>query len=270
MIHNHVSVILLLSTLIPLIKDKLGNKFSSKNYRSIAISSLVLKVFDWITLILFGSSLGLDTLQYGYQAGTSTTMCTWTAIETISYFLRNGSNVYSCIMDMTKAFDLIQHSKLFRKLLDGGLSVIFTRLLLTMYLLQSANVRWNGEISRSFSLTNGVKQGGVISAILYCFYVNDLFKTLRKKKSGCSIQGFYIGILGYTDDNLLLAPFREAIQEMLDTCHTYAKDHNLKFSTDPLPEKSKTKCLIFSSKKLNENPEKMKLGDDKLPWVDNG
>ena len=270
LIHNHVSMILLLSTLVPLIKDKLGDKFSSKNYRSIAISSLILKIFDWITLILFGSCLGLDTLQYSYQAGTSTTMCTWTAIETISYFLRNGSNVYSCIMDMTKAFDLVKHSKLFRKLLDCGLSVIFTRLLLTMYLLQKANVRWNGELSDAFNLSNGVKQGAVLSAILYCFYVNDLFKILRKKKSGCSIQGYFLGILGYADDNLLLAPSKEALQEMLNTCDSFAKDHNLQFSTDPKPQKSKTKCLIFSTKQINEYPEKLTLGENKLPWVENG
>ena len=140
------------------------------------MSSLILKVIDWIIIILFGVSLGLDELQYGYQAGASTTMCTWTAIESVSYFLRNGSNVYSCVMDMTKAFDLVKHSQLFRKLIDGGLSIIFIRLLLASYLLQKANVRWNGILSRNFPLSNGVKQGAVLSAILYCFYVNDLLK----------------------------------------------------------------------------------------------
>ena len=96
-------------------------------------------------------------------------MATWLALETISYFLRNGSEIFSCLMDMTKAFNLVQHSKLFRKLIDEGLPCIFIRLILVMYIFQKANVKWNGKISSHFSLSNGVKQGGVISAILYCF-----------------------------------------------------------------------------------------------------
>ena len=51
-IHSHVSLILLLSTLIPLVKDKLASINNSKNYRSVAISSILLKLFDWIVILL--------------------------------------------------------------------------------------------------------------------------------------------------------------------------------------------------------------------------
>ena len=61
---------------------------------------------------------------------------------------------------------------------------------------------------------------------------------------------------------------RKALQELLDTCHEYATEFNLKFSTDPNPVKSKTKCLLFSNKKLTI--EKMNLGENKLPWVEKG
>ena len=66
LIHSHVSLHLLLAILVPIIKDKLGNISSSKNYRSIAISSLILKIFDWIVILLFGSTFGLDDLQFSY------------------------------------------------------------------------------------------------------------------------------------------------------------------------------------------------------------
>ena len=257
----------MLSTLVPLIKDKLGDKCASKNYRSIAISSLILKIIDWIVIILFGVTLGLDDLQFGYQAQCSTAMCSWMVLETVGYFLRNGSETFSYFMDMTKAFDLVQHSKLFRKLIEAGLSLIFVRLLLVSYLLQHANVRWNEEFSSNFSMSNGVKQGAVLSAILYCFYVNGLFQILRKRKSGCWIQGTYHGIFGYADDNVLLAPSTKALQEMIDTSVEYCNAHNLKFSTDPNPKKSKTKCLAFLFK--NRDLPKLNLGQDKLPWVSN-
>jgi hypothetical protein len=83
-------------------------------------------------------------------------MCTWLALETISHFLSNGSEVFSCVMDMTKAFDKVKHSLLFSKLMETNLPAIFTRLLLMMYPLQSADVKWNNCRSRRFSLSNGV------------------------------------------------------------------------------------------------------------------
>ena len=67
LIHGHFTMFLLLATLIPIIKDKLGSVNSRKNYRSIALSSLILKIFDWIILLLYGNSLGLDELQFAYQ-----------------------------------------------------------------------------------------------------------------------------------------------------------------------------------------------------------
>ena len=110
LIHAHASYVLLLSTLVPIIKDKMGEISSSKNYRSIAISSLILKIIDWVTILLFGECLNLDDLQFSYQSGCSTTMCTWLAIETVDHFLRNDGEVYACLMDMTKAFDMVKHS----------------------------------------------------------------------------------------------------------------------------------------------------------------
>ena len=85
----------------------------------------MLKLIDWIILLLFGISLGLDDLPFAYQPGASTTMCPWAVLETIGYFMRNGSEVFACTMDMTKAFDMVKHSILFRKLWNKELSVIF-------------------------------------------------------------------------------------------------------------------------------------------------
>ena len=192
LIHGHVTHYLLLATLVPLVKNKLGNLNSSKNYRTIAISSLILKLFDWIIILLFGDRLGIDDLQFAYQPGVSANMCTWTVIETVSYFTRNGGDVFCCLMDMTKAFDLVKHSILFRKFLKAGLSVIFVRVLIFIYINQYANINWNSNFSTIFSMTNGVRQGAILSGFAYCFYVNDLFATLRKNKSGCWVNGFYL------------------------------------------------------------------------------
>ena len=78
----------------------------------------------------------------------------------------------------------------------------------------------------------------------------------------------YAGIVGYADDNFLIAPSLDALQEMINTCNEYANQHDLKFSANPIPAKSKTKCLAFERK--NSEPPKLKLGNDLLPWVDKG
>ena len=67
LLHGHVTLVLLIATLVPIIKDKLGSINVSKNYRSIAISSLLLKLIDWIFLILFGASFALNDFQFAYQ-----------------------------------------------------------------------------------------------------------------------------------------------------------------------------------------------------------
>ena len=117
-------------------------------------------------------------------------------------------------------------------------------------------------------MKNGVRQGAVLSAIFYCIYINNLFKGLRDSRLGCWINGDYFGILGYSDDNFLLAPSLYALQQMLHFCEGYVKSHDLQFSTDPNPVKCKTKCLAFL-KKSRDLPN-LQLCGNNLPWVKNG
>ena len=266
LIHGHVTQILLLATLVPLIKDKLGSTNVSKNYRSIAISSILLKLLDWIFIILFGIKFGLNDFQYAYQAGCSTTMCTWAVLETVDYFLKNGSEVFTCAMDMTAAFDLTLHSLLFSKMNRKGFPAIFIRLFIYIYVHQIANVRWNSNISSEFPMTNGCRQGAILSAIAYCFYCEELFATLKQKRAGCWVMDQYHGIFGYSDDNWILAPSLSALQDMLRTCEDYAASHNLKFSTDVDPSKCKTKLMAYLRKP--RTLPKLSLCGNPLPWVE--
>jgi hypothetical protein len=265
LVHGHVSGSLMVSTLIPLVKDRLGDISSSSNYRSIALSSIILKIFDWIILTLYGENLITDDLQFGFQEKVSTGMCTWLVLETIDHFTRNGSEVFICVMDMKKAFDLVKQSMLFEKLIERKIPAVFLRLLLKMYSIQTANVRWNGNLSESFSIKNGVKQGAVLSPRLYCTYIDGLFADLRKRKTGCWIGETFCGIAGYADDLLLMAPSLDGLQEMIQTCEAYAESHNLIFSTHPDPKKCKTKCM--ASLRKDRKLKKLKLNGRELPWV---
>ena len=232
------------------------------------MSSVFLKILDWVIFIFFGEILGLDSLQFAYQEKCSTTMCTWGVIETVGYFLRNGSVDFTFMMDMMKVFYIARYSVLFIKFISIGLSTIFIGIVFFIYVFQYNNVHWDVEFSDIFGVSNSVCQGAVSSGILYCFYVNNLFSTLRDRGSRCWIEGSYQGILGYSDDNFFIAPLEESLQDMLITCEQYAKQHNLKFSTNPLPKMCKTKCIAYQRKK---GPLKtMYLNGNPLPWVSDG
>lgn len=263
LVHGHISQLFAFCTLVPLIKDAKGSKCSSDNYRLIAISSLVLKIFDHIILYFFDDSLLSPNLQFGFQRGCSTTMCSWTMLESINYFTNRGSPMYVCLLDLTKAFDHLKYDILFKKL-STKIPPIFLRLVIVTYLSQSCCVRWDSTKSTYFNVTNGVRQGAVASPKYFNVYIDDLFNILKESGFGCYIDGFFYGLLGYADDCALLSPSRDGLQRMLNICEKYFSDHGIKISVNIIVKKSKTKCLAFN---VAIEPKAISLYDRPLPWV---
>ena len=268
--HGIVPYCILVCTLLPLVKDKLGDITQSSNYRAIAASSQILKLLDIVLLLLEGDKLGCDDLQFGFQEKSSTTMCTWAVSAVIDHYNSQGSAVYGCAMDLSKAFDMVSWVSLFKTLQVRAVLPIFLRVLLFVYTKQSCNVKWNGSDSEIFPVKNGVRQGAVSSPTLFSIYVNDLFKLLRQSKLGCRIQTNYFGCFGYADDLLLLSASRSGLQSMVKICENFAKSKNLQFSTNQDPKKSKTKCLVFSRQARDrQGILPILLNEDPLPWVEN-
>ena len=142
LVHGHVSKLLLLASLVPIVKYKLGDLCSSENYRSIAISSIILKLMDWIFINIYGHLLKCDDFQFGFQELSSTSLCSWVVYETIDQYIHKGSKVYGVLMDCNKAFDTVKHSILFQKMLDAKVPPIIIRTMIYMYRNQTADVRW--------------------------------------------------------------------------------------------------------------------------------
>ena len=268
-VHGAVPYFILICTLLPLVKDNLADITTSENYRAIATGSLLLKLMDIVILILEKDKLNCDQLQFGFQAGASTTMCSWTATTVIEHYNQRGSPVYACAMDLSKAFDLVEWVSMFKLLQEKGVSPIFVRILLFIYKNQTCDVKWNTSYSHRFSVVNGVRQGAVSSPLLFSIYIDGLITILRRSGLGCRIDSFYYGVLGYADDLLLMSASRTGLQAMVSICEKFAKLRKLKFSTNDDPVKSKTKCLIFSKvKSARTNVAPIILNGDPLPWVD--
>ena len=260
---------LLACAFLPLLKSALKDPADPGSYRAIAGSSIVLKLFDKVVLLLWGHLLSTDSLQFGYKAKTSTTQCSWLVQEVANYYLRSGTKPIITLLDCSKAFDTCQFSSLFRRLLERGMPAIVVRVIIFVYEEQYAWVKWGGSRSSLFPIVNGTRQGSILSPALFALYVDELLVELRRLGIGCRVADVYMGAVGFCDDLLLLAPTRDGMQVMLDTCQRFASKFNLMFSTDPNPEKSKTKCIFVCGRSKNlQKPAPLFLDGKVLPWVE--
>ena len=104
-------------------------------------------------------------MQFGFKPKHSTVLCSVIYKELVDNYNRNGSNVYSCLLDASKAFDKIHYGKLFNVLLRKDVPFCIVRILLDAYTRQQARVLWNTCTYDYFTISNGVKQGGVTNIV---------------------------------------------------------------------------------------------------------
>ena len=115
-IHGHVPVDMIRGIINPLIKDRLGDCHSSSNYRPIIVSSVYLKLFEYSLLSKIEPFIKLNNRQHGFRKQYSTSTACLVLKETIMYYTNANSNVYACFLDISKAFDSVNHEILFHEL----------------------------------------------------------------------------------------------------------------------------------------------------------
>ena len=163
----------------------------TSSYRAIAGSSILLKLFDKVVLLLWGHLLSSDSLQFGYKVGTSTTQCSWLVSEVVGHYLRSGTNPILTLLDCSRAFDTCKFDILFTKLIKRKVPPIVVRTLLFVYEEQYAWVKWGGARSAIFSIVNGTRQGSILSPALFAVYVDDLIQELCDLDLGCHVAGLF-------------------------------------------------------------------------------
>ena len=132
---------------------------------------------------------------------------------------------------MRKAFDRVDHRLLFSELSTRGLHPVIVRFLTLWYKQQEMSVRWDGICSAGFGVSNGVRQGGVLSPVLFSVYMDGLLYKLKVSGVGCYWGCRFVGGLCYADDLVLLATSVYSLRMMLSICETFALSHGLKFNS---------------------------------------
>ena len=259
LLYGYCPVGMITGTMIPIPKIKGTVNFDQ--FRAITLSSLLGKMFDMILLEYFKNELLSSQLQFGFKQNSSTAMCSYLVQEVISHYESSGNSVFCIMLDASKAFDRLQFCKLFNELRQKLICPLIIRVLIFMYTNQLLSVKWNDKLSKSFKVLNGVKQGGVLSPVLFCLYLDVLLNKLYHTGVGCYLGPYFCGALAYADDVILLSPTLSGAKSMLNVCAKFSSDYNVKFNA------SKSNVIIFGKSHIHR--KHFKLNSVELPEVNN-
>ena len=121
-------------------------------------------------------------------------------------------------------------------------------------------VRWGSTLSRTFGVANGVKQGGILSPILFNLYMDLLLERLKSTGVGCHVEGIFVGALAYADDLTILSPSLQSLQSMLNVCQDFGEAFSVSFNPN------KTQCIQFCRGK-EPGSYNISLDGKLLQWV---
>ena len=155
--------------------------------------------------------------------------------------------MFVCFLDASKAFDRVNHNVLFGKLKRRGIPGFIVRLLAFWYTNQKMCIRWGNVYSNEFTVSNGVRQGGILSPMLFNVYVDDLSGELNSKNVGVKYNGVIINHLMYADDLVLFAPSSAGLSKLLRICEKVGVTHNILYNS------KKSAVMIIRSALLRDS-----------------
>ena len=188
-----------------------------------------------------------------------------------NFYIKNKKKLFVAFVDYSKAFDFVNRSYLWQKLLQSNINGKILNVVRNMYKNAKSHVTVNNVISDSFPCQAGVRQGENLSPLLFAIFLNDLKCFLSNKYNGLSMMTesisqelnvfMIIFCLLYADDTLLLAENNIELQKALDGLHDYCNKWSLKVNLD------KTKVIVFSRGKVRKFKH-FKFGENQIDVVD--
>ena len=238
------------SKVIPLFKA--GDTDDVSNFRPLTLSSNIAKIYEKVYFNALNDFLAKNDIiakeQLGFQKGKSTNQAIAKAIEHITFNLNTNSKVIGLFIDMSKAFDCVDHNKLLKILENYGirgtaLKWIESYLADRKQCVELTNLVKDTYIKTWSSFLNimyGVPQGSILGPILFLLYINELRFIIANKSKNC------YPIL-YADDNIIITgkssdSTNELTEDMLNEVISYLQKLNLIVNT------SKTSVMLFEAR----------------------
>ena len=235
---------------------KSGGRNDPTNYRGICVSSCLGKLFCSILnqrLMEHVNSLNiLHNSQLGFLPNNRTADHVLTLRTLIDKYVHcHQEKVYACFVDFRKAFDSVWHDGLLYKLLQINVGGNFYDLIKNLYYNSTGSVRIGDFQTQSFQYARGVRQGCILSPLLFNLYINDLPYSFENILSDPFVlpNGTKLNSLLYADDLIILSRSKAGLQNCLNTLAQYCRSWMLNINP------KKTKIMIFQrqAKKIDYN-----------------
>lgn len=226
------------SIIFPIYKK--GNPDDAANYRGISFINCISKLFIGIINHRLTNWVESKNILNEYQAGFRKKYSTMDNIYNITSIanlkFHEKKKLYAFFIDFKAAFDKIPRKLLFYKLYKIGLSMKVMNVIESIYENTEVAI-WTGEdISDYFETKSGVKQGCLMSPILFALYLNDLNDSID---GGVDVNGLNIKVLMYADDIVMIAENPEVLQNMINQLEVYCNLWNMELNL------SKSEIMIF-------------------------
>ena len=215
-----------------------------EEHRTIALIPHAMKILNKVTYNRISTHLNeqVNPMQNGFRPKVGT-IESITALKTI---LANGINSkqdsYICFIDFKKAFDRVEHDILIDILNKKAIPANEIRIIKKIYENQIGFMKDDSEKQYPIDVKRGVRQGCILSPILFNTYAEDTFKLMDENLGIPLADGRRICRISYADDTVLLSETEKGINEMLDYIQKEGKKYSIEMNV------TKTKRMVVTNK----------------------
>lgn len=155
--HGYIPSQMTKTIVVPILKNKTGDIADITNYRPISLATIIAKVLDSLLNKQLNKYVHLHDNQFGFRPGLSTESAILCLKWAVRYYAERKTPTYACFLDLSKAFDLVSYSILWRKLQEAGVPPDLITIFKYWYGGQINQVRWAGALSEPYGLECGVR-----------------------------------------------------------------------------------------------------------------
>ena len=190
---------------LPLFKGKSTKANNKDNLRGITLFPTLCKIYEVIILNRlekFASQAGyFSEMQFGFEEGSGCIEASFTILETINHMLERSSKMFSCFLDVQKAFDTVWIDGLKCKLFsDLGVNGKLWLPIKDLYTDVKVRVLYSGALSREFEITQGTGQGRILALFMCKVYINSLLKELSDHCFAIAINTLWMPAPSFAGD----------------------------------------------------------------------
>ena len=179
--------------------------------------------------------------QYGFMKGKGTSNAIFILRMLGERAVEMQRDLFLCFIDYEKAFDTVRHADLLTMLKNINIGGKDLRIIRNLYFKQTAAVRIENELTDWVEIKRGVRQGCVLSPILFSLYGEMIMRHIEDME-GFRVGGCNINNVRYADDTVLIADSAEKLQRLIDRVDSAGEELGLKIN------RGKTECMVISKR----------------------